>query len=125
LGKPFRKVTERRRKKSDTLKPGEAAQDQTPEILLKALPLRSLSDLDMIKGEIGSGKILIIKVSPLANKSIKDIKTAVKELCEFTNEVHGDIARLGEERIVVTPAGVRIWRERSAHGQENQMPTAT
>jgi SepF-like predicted cell division protein (DUF552 family) len=125
LRKPVRKTTERRRKKPDTSDPDEAAPDQTPRIFLKAVPLRSLSDLDMIKGEIRSGKILIIKVSPLARKNIDDIKTAVNELCEFTREVYGDIARLGEERIVITPAGVRIWRERTTDGQQNQLPTAT
>ncbi|MCK4222853.1 cell division protein SepF [Candidatus Bathyarchaeota archaeon] len=82
------------------------------------MPLRKLSDLDKIKREVKSGNILIIKVSPLASKSVEDIKTAVNELCSFAESVEGDIARLGEERIVVTPSGVRIWREKAASQQE-------
>lgn len=87
------------------------------------MPLRKLSDLNIIKHEVKSGNILILKVSPLANKSIKDIKRAINELCEFVKTLDGDIARLGEERIVITPSGVRIWREKPV-APEEQVPTA-
>jgi hypothetical protein len=90
---------------------------------LKALPLRRLSDLNAIKREVKSGNILIVKISPLANKSVEDIKTAINELCEFVKEVNGDIARLGEERIVITPTDVRVWREKQTRPEE-QAPTA-
>jgi len=83
------------------------------KIYLKALPLRSIEDIDLIKQEVKSGNILIVKVSPLAKKSIDDVKRAVTELCEFTGLVGGDIARLGEERVVITPSFIKIWREKA------------
>ena len=86
------------------------------KVYLKAIPLRVLDDVDTIKRELKSGNILIVKVSPLAQKSIDDVKRAVSELCEFTELIGGDIARLGEERIVITPAFVRIWREKAPEG---------
>jgi hypothetical protein len=95
----------------------------TPKIYLKAVPLKDLTDLDAIKKEVEAGTILIIKVSPLASRSIEHVKKAVNELCEFVKAIDGDIARLGEERIVVTPSGVRIWRERVVSSGE-QVPTA-
>jgi len=101
-----------------------ASENKVSEIYLKAMPLRSLSDLDTIKHEVKSGNILILKITPLASKSIKDIKKAVNELCEFIRTVDGDIARLGEERIVITPSAVKIWREKTVSPQE-QAPTAT
>lgn len=82
-------------------------------VYLKALPLKSIDDVDFIKQEIKSGNILIIRVSPLARKSVDDVKRVVSELCEFTQSVGGDIARLGEERVVITPSFVRIWREKA------------
>jgi len=51
-------------------------------------------------------------VTPLADKSIEDVKRAVNELCEFVESIGGDIARLGEERIVICPSHVKIWREK-------------
>ncbi|MCD6242172.1 cell division protein SepF [Candidatus Bathyarchaeota archaeon] len=78
---------------------------------MKALPLRNLSDVEVIKREVKAGNILIVKVTPLARKSVEDVKKAVNELCEFTDDVGGDIARLGEERVVICPSGIKIWRE--------------
>ena len=82
-----------------------------PVIYLKALPLKKLSDVETIKKEVKAGNILIVKVTPLVEKSPEEVEKAVDELCEFTEDVGGDIARLGEERIVICPSGVKIWRE--------------
>ena len=90
---------------------------------LKAMPLRDLSDLDVVKNEVKSGNIMILRISPLADKSIDDVKRAVNELCEFASSVGGDIARLGEERVVICPSGIRIWREKTPISNE-PIPTA-
>jgi len=83
------------------------------KIYLRALLLRSLHDVETVKREVESGNILILRISALAKKSVEDVKRAVDELCQFIEFIGGDIARLGEERVVVTPASVRIWREKS------------
>ncbi len=98
--------------------------ETTQKSYLKATPLRSLTDLNSIKQEIKTGNILIIKVTPLANKNIEETKKAINELCEFTKTIDGDIARLGEERIVITPPNIRIWREKPLTAEE-QTSTAT
>jgi len=90
---------------------------------LKAMPLRDLSDLNVVKNEVNSGNVLILRITPLANKSIEDVKRAVNELCEFVDLIGGDIARLGEERIVICPPNVRIWREKIPLSNE-PIPTA-
>jgi len=90
---------------------------------LKAMPLRDLSDLDSVKSEVKSGNIMILRITPLANKNIDDVKRAVNELCEFVESVGGDIARLGEERVVICPPSVKIWREKTPISNE-PIPTA-
>jgi len=94
--------------------------EQEPEVpvvtnktYLKALPLRELSDLENIKTEVKNGNIIILRVTPLASKSIEDVKTAVNDLYQFAESIDGDIARLGEERVVICPKAIRIWREKS------------
>ncbi len=87
------------------------------------MPLRDLIDLENIKTEINNGNILILKITPLANKSIEDVKKAVNDLYEFSELIHGDIARLGEERIVICPPRIRIWREKTP-AQNEPLPTA-
>lgn len=91
---------------------------------LKAMPLRDLSDLENVKAEVKSGNILILRITPLANKSIDDVKRAVNELCEFAESLGGDIARLGEERVVICPPTVKIWREKTSVSKETMVTAA-
>ena len=90
---------------------------------LKAMPLKELTDLENIKNEVKNGNIIILRVTPLANKSIDDVKSAVNELYDFTESIGGDIARLGEERVVICPKNMRIWREKTPVSNE-PLPTA-
>lgn len=77
---------------------------------LKAMPLRTLADVEVIKHELKLGNILILKITPLARKNVEDVKKAVDELSGFSQTIGGDIASLGEERVVIVPNFVRIWR---------------
>ena len=92
---------------------------------LKAMPLRELADLEKVKAEVLDGNIIILKVTPLAQKSIEDVKNAVNDLFQFSENIGGDIARLGEERVVICPKTVRIWREKTPKPATNEpVPTA-
>lgn len=82
------------------------------KIYLKALALHSPEDVERIKDEIRSGNIVIVRIGPLMEKSAEEAKRVINELSEFAVSVKGDIARLGEERIVLTPPSVQIWREK-------------
>jgi SepF-like predicted cell division protein (DUF552 family) len=97
------------------------AVEETPQVqaeppsktYLKAMPLKELSDVEKVKADVTSGNIIILRITPLASKSIEDVKTAVNDLFQFAESIGGDIARLGEERVVICPKTVRIWREKT------------
>ena len=101
--------------------------ETTNRTYLKAMPLKELADIDNVKNEVKNGNIVILRVTPLASKSIDDVKTAVNQLYEFAESVGGDIARLGEERVVICPKNVRIWREKTPANESvsnEALPTA-
>jgi SepF-like predicted cell division protein (DUF552 family) len=117
----FRKSKKEEDEKTEMPPPeGKEAFDKT---YLKAMPLRDLSDLEAIKNEVKNGNVLILRITPLASKSIEDVKHAVNELYEFAESIGGDIARLGEERVVICPQNIRIWREKKRVSKE-PLPTA-
>jgi hypothetical protein len=87
--------------------------EKKSKVYLRAMPLRSLSDLESIKTEVKKGNILILRITPLANKNLEEVKQAVNDLSEFTEQRNGDIARLGEERIVICPEKIKIWRDKT------------
>lgn len=85
-------------------------QTQKTPVYLKALTLRDVTDITAIKEDIKKHMILILRVTPLAQKDVEELRKVVEELYSYSQATGGDIARLGEERIVITPPGVKIWR---------------
>jgi SepF-like predicted cell division protein (DUF552 family) len=83
--------------------------EKTP-VYLKAITLRDISDIIAVKEDIKKHMILILRVTPLAQKDLEELRKVVEDLYSYAQSVGGDIARLGEERIVITPPGVKIWR---------------
>ena len=79
---------------------------------VRAMPLIHLKDLDVIERVLSAGNVLIIKITPIAKRSVEETKVAIKQLTDFVKRQGGDIARLGEERVVLTPPGIRIWRDK-------------
>jgi SepF-like predicted cell division protein (DUF552 family) len=90
----------------------------------KAMPLRSLEDIEVVKHELTLGNLLVLKITPLARKSVEEVKEAVNELYAFTQSIGGDIARLGEERVVIVPSSIKIWRQETGVSQEKASTAA-
>jgi len=92
------------------IKQGTDAVADSPYV--RAMPLIHLKDLDVIEHVLSAGNVLIIKITPIAKRSVEETKVAIKQLTDFVKRQGGDIARLGEERVVLTPPGIRIWRDK-------------
>ena len=122
LGNAIKKIGQKMKGTEDPEKPeansASSSTNDAHKVYLRALPLRTLEDVKVVKNEVESGNILILRITPLAKKSVEDVKQAVNELCEFVEHVGGDIARLGEERVVITPSSIRIWREKIATSEK-------
>lgn len=85
-------------------------QKQENETYLKAFTIKDTSDLDAIDADIKKGMILILKVTPLAQKDVAELRNMVEEIHQIAKRENADIARLGEERIIVAPSGIKIWK---------------
>ncbi len=60
-------------------------------LYVKALPLQELDDVEVIKTEIRTGNILIVRITPLARKSVDETKLAITELTDHVKSIGGDI----------------------------------
>ena len=83
---------------------------QKQETYVKAITIRDPSDIHTIKEDVKKGMILILRVTPLAQKDVDKLRKVVEELYVIARDSNADIARLGDERIIVTPQGVKIWK---------------
>ncbi|HET6640577.1 MAG TPA: cell division protein SepF [Nitrososphaeraceae archaeon] len=80
------------------------------QVYLKAITLRDPVEVQLIKEDLKKQMIVIIRVTPLAQKSVDELRRVIDDLYKFVQSAGGDIARLGEERVVITPSKVKIWR---------------
>ena len=85
-------------------------QKQESPTYLKAMTIRDPSDIHSISEDIKKGMILILRVTPLAQKDVDQLRGVVEQLYSVAKAAGAEIARLGEERIIVTPSGVKIWK---------------
>ena len=85
-------------------------QKQESPTYLKAITIRDSSDIHTITEDIKKGMVLILRVTPLAQKDVKKLRNMVEELYVLARDSNADIARLGEERIILTPPNVKIWK---------------
>ena len=85
-------------------------QKQENPTFLKAITIRDSSDIHSISEDIKKGMILILRVTPLAQKNVEELRKLVEELYSVAKSSDAEIARLGEERIIVTPTGIKIWK---------------
>ena len=85
-------------------------QKQEIPTYLKAITIRDPSDVHSIKEDIKKNMILILRVTPLAQNDVEKLRKVVEDLYTIAKNADADIARLGEERIIVTPPGGKIWK---------------
>lgn len=85
-------------------------QKQEGATYLKAITIRDPSDVHSIREDIKKGLILILRVTPLAQKDVEQLRKVVENLYTIAKSANADIARLGEERIIVAPANIKIWK---------------
>jgi len=85
---------------------------------VKALKLRANTDIKDIEKDLSEGNILIIRITPLLLDDAEQVRDFVRDFKDLAQREKGDIARLGRERIVLTPRGITIWRELDREAQK-------
>ncbi|MBS7614129.1 cell division protein SepF [Candidatus Bathyarchaeota archaeon] len=128
LGKVIEKIVGRVKKEEEQHREEtmpETAAEPTPEhapvqtalqakpVYIKSTILDSLEELENIMAELESGNIVIVRLTPLFDVDLDDVRRAVRKLKKVAQKIDGDIASLGEDRIVVTPSNIKVWRDKS------------
>ena len=89
----------------------EGFKDEPTGTYIRIAELSGLDQMAELKKQVYNGNILMIDVSP-ARKDKLVFDRAIKDLKQVVNDVHGDIAMIKEDQVIVTPRGVRIDRQK-------------
>lgn len=99
---------------------GELGEPTKTQITVRPFVIDDFSDVKDILDALREGYTIgLVNIKPLKDKDIIQLKQVINKLKKTCDAIDGDIAGLGEDYIVVTPAFAKIYR---AAGQRVSEP---
>jgi SepF-like predicted cell division protein (DUF552 family) len=83
------------------------------DFYVKPVSLQQESDLAVIQGELAKKNIILLNISEL-EKRPNTLKGMIDQLKVYVTKINGDIARLDEQKILLTPTKVKIIKSKKA-----------
>ncbi len=80
------------------------------KISIQVESMEDYSDSERIQNKVRDGYILLVKIRDLKNKDLAELKRAVARIRKTSTASNGDIAGIGEDWLLVTPASARIQK---------------
>lgn len=94
----------------------EVIDEEPAETYIRVAELTNLNELTSLKKEIYDGNIVMIDISNIkVDKLLLD--RALKDLKDVVMDVHGDIAGIKDDQVLVTPTGIKIDRSKLTGGR--------
>jgi len=73
--------------------------------------IQDYADSDRIQKKVRDGSILLVKIRDLKQKDMNELKRAIARIKKTCMAINGDIAGIGEDWMIVTPAIAKVYRE--------------
>lgn len=81
--------------------------NEPADFYVKPVALEQESDLAVIEAELKKRNIILLNISVMAKRP-NTLKGMVERLKTYVKKSNGDIARIDEEKILLTPSKVKI-----------------
>jgi len=81
------------------------------DFYVKPVSLQADSDIKVVEDELRQKNIILLNITQIARNPAK-LKSAVNELRYFAHSINGDIARIDEAKILLTPHNVKIVKRK-------------
>ena len=78
------------------------------DMWVKPYVLEDVVDTKSINEDIRAGNIVLLNIEPLYKRNTIKLKQAVSEIKGAARSEDGDIVRLSEYKLLVTPKGVKV-----------------
>ncbi len=85
--------------------------NEPADFYVKPVALQSEADLAVIQSELQKRNIILLNISEMSKRP-QTLKGIVENLKQYVEKTNGDIARLDEEKILLTPAKVKIIKSK-------------
>jgi hypothetical protein len=85
--------------------------NEPADFYIKPVALQSEADVAVIQSELQRRNIILLNISEMAKRP-QTLKSIVDSLKSYVDKTNGDIARLDEEKILLTPSKVKIIKSK-------------
>ena len=79
---------------------------------VKPIMLKADTNLKLIAKELKDGNIVLLNVVDLVKRNPVRLKEKVSKLKRFAEEIDGDLARISEEQLILTPTRIKIIKRK-------------
>ena len=85
--------------------------NEPADFYVKPVTLLQESDIALIQSELQKRNIILLNVAEMAKRP-NTLKTLVAGLKDFVDKLNGDIAKIDDNRLLLTPAKIKIIKNR-------------
>lgn len=80
---------------------------------IKPVALMAQTDVELIKKELSSANIILMNISEMAKRP-NTLKGVIDDLKVYVDKMNGDIARIDDDKILLTPGRIKIIKTKKA-----------
>ena len=81
---------------------------------VKPMNLNRAEDVDLVLNEARAGNVLLLNIGDLGKRNATKLKELIGQVKSGVEGIDGDIARVGQDRVLVTPSRVKIIKNKGA-----------
>ncbi|MCS7109207.1 MAG: cell division protein SepF [Candidatus Micrarchaeota archaeon] len=78
---------------------------------VKPIALESEADVSVVEHELSRGNIVLLNFGPLSKQQTR-LKNVITELKEYVVKINGDVARIKDDTLILTPEGIKIVKRK-------------
>lgn len=80
------------------------------KIHVRVETLEEYADTDKIQKLLREGNIIFLKIKPLRDKDLGELKRAIAKIKKTITAINGDIVGVDENFLIITPEFARVYR---------------
>lgn len=82
------------------------------DALVKPVTLNSEQDVTIVIEEAKKGNLVLLNIADLSKRNALKLREYVDQIKQSVSSIDGDIARISQEKVLITPARVKIFKKR-------------
>jgi Uncharacterized conserved protein, COG2450 len=90
--------------------------NEPADFYIKPVALKDESDIAVIEAELNKKNIILLNTSEMKNRE-NTTKKIIDSIKEFVTKMNGDIAAIDNNKLIITPAKVKIIKNRKRPDQ--------